>query len=52
MTIFFIIGLFGLVVWGVYVCIPNRGVGGIFASGIIVGAFLALVYLVKLVVMS
>lgn len=52
MTILLIIGLFCLAVWGVYVCIPNRGVAGIFASVIWVGAFLSLVYLTKLVILA
>lgn len=52
MTILFIIGLFCLAVWGVYVFIPNRGFSGFLASGIVVGAFLALVYLTKLVILA
>jgi len=52
MSIFFIIGLFCLAVWGVYVFIPNRGFAGFITSGVIVGAFLALVYLTKLVILA
>ena len=52
MIILFIIGLFCLAVWGVYVFIPNRGFNGFLASGVIVGAFLSLVYLAKLVILA
>lgn len=51
MTILFFIGLFFLASWGVYVFIPNRGLGGFVASGVVVGAFLALVYLTKFVIL-
>lgn len=46
-----LIALFCLAAWGVYVFIPNRGFSGVAVSGIIVGAFLALIYLVKLVIL-
>lgn len=52
MTILFIISLFFFATWGVYVFIPNRGYAGFVASGVVVGAFLALVYLTKLVILA
>lgn len=51
MSILTLIALFCLAAWGVYVFIPNRGISGVIASSVIVGAFLALVYLTKLVIL-
>ena len=51
MSIITIIALFLLASWGVYLCIPNRGLGGFMAAGLLVGAFLSLVCLTKLVIL-
>jgi hypothetical protein len=46
-----LIACFLLATWGVYVFIPNRGVPGVVASMVVMGAFLALVYLVKFIIL-